>query len=151
MNGNVSAKCITEEILAHVAEENITSGTLIRIIQVGFGNCCKKFSYKLNIIATATIHIKIGKIMYESKLKAMAPYISFPPLQRPFIELVICLGNVFGTSFTAKFCHGLNLKRLVSFFFLPLNAFLRIYCAVIQRVERLLCRGDHTAELGILH
>jgi hypothetical protein len=66
MNGDVSAKCITEEILAHVAEENITSGTLIRIIQVGFGHCCEKFSYKLNIIATATIDIKIGKIMYKA-------------------------------------------------------------------------------------
>jgi hypothetical protein len=53
---------------------------------------------------------------------------------------VTCLGNIFGTSFTAKFRRGLKLGRLASFFFLPLNAFLRIYCAVIQRVERLQAR-----------
>jgi hypothetical protein len=53
---------------------------------------------------------------------------------------VTCLSNIFGTSFTAKFRHGLKLERLASFFFLPLNAFLRIYCAVIQRVERLQVR-----------
>ena len=39
MNAAASAKCITEEILTHVADQNIniTSGTLIRLIQVWFG------------------------------------------------------------------------------------------------------------------
>jgi hypothetical protein len=39
MNAAASAKCITEEILAHVGDDNdeITSGTLIRVIQVWFG------------------------------------------------------------------------------------------------------------------
>jgi|688.fasta_scaffold1520427_2 hypothetical protein len=64
MNAAASAKCITEEILAHVGDENdeITSGTLIRVIQVWFG----LENYHYNGVMTAALSSKSNRFEFEN-------------------------------------------------------------------------------------